>query len=282
MNDGDIDGFIWLQGDFARQVSAGQSPAIALFVNGIDANNARLIENYVEQSWATWVTHQAVRAGLSSHATIEIEPRIWFNPAVRSRDYLVPGLIAVIMTLTGALLTALVVAREWERGTMEALMVTKVTMHEILISKIIPYFLLGMGGMVVSVLIAVFLFGVPLLGSLIILTLASSLFMLASLGMGLLISTVAKNQFVAGQIAIITTFLPAFILSGFIFDISSMPTPIQLLTHIVAARYFVAILQTLFLAGTVWPVILPNMFALLVMATIFLGLARLGARKRLD
>ena len=282
MNNGNIDGFLWLRSDFARKVAAGQSPAIALFVNGIDANNARLIENYAEQSWAVWVTHQAALAGLSSPAPIQIEPRIWFNPAVSSRDYLVPGLIAVIMTLTGALLTALVVAREWERGTMEALMVTKVTMHEILISKIVPYFLLGMGGMVVSVLIAVFLFGVPLLGSLIILGLASSFFMLASLGMGLLISTVAKNQFVAGQIAIITTFLPAFILSGFIFDISSMPAPIQLLTHIVAARYFVAILQTLFLAGTVWSVILPNMFALLVMAAIFLGLARLAARKRLD
>ncbi len=282
MNDGDVDGFIWLQRDFARQVTAGRSPAIALFVNGIDANNARLIENYVEQSWAAWVTHQAAQAGIANPTPIDIEPRIWFNPAVSSRDYLIPGLIAVIMTLTGALLTALVIAREWERGTMEALMVTKVSMHEILISKIIPYFLLGMGGMVVSVLIAVFLFGVPLLGSLVILSLASSLFMLASLGMGLLISTVAKNQFVAGQIAIITTFLPAFILSGFIFDISSMPGPIQLLTHIVAARYFVAILQTLFLAGTVWSVILPNMFALLVMAVMFLGLARLTARKRLD
>ncbi len=282
LNNGEIDGFIWLQGNFARALAAGQSPAIALFVNGVDANNARLIENYVQQSWAGWLSRQAALAGAANPAPIAIESRIWFNPAVSSRDYLVPGLIAVIMTLTGALLTALVIAREWERGTMEALMVTRVSMHEILIAKIIPYFLLGMGGMVASVLIAVFLFGVPLLGSLIVLTLASSLFMLASLGMGLLISTVAKNQFVAGQIAIITTFLPAFILSGFIFDISSMPLPIRLLTHIVAARYFVAILQTLFLAGTVWPVLLPNLFALLVMAVLFLGLARLTAHKRLD
>jgi ABC-2 type transport system permease protein len=282
MKDGAIDGFVWLQGDFARRSAAGQSPPIGLFVNGIDANNARLIENYVQQSWADWVAHRAALAGNGNISPIQLEPRIWFNPAVSSRDYLVPGLIAVIMTLTGALLTALVIAREWERGTMEALMVTKVSMNEILISKIIPYFLLGMGGMVVSVLIATGLFGVPLLGSLIVLGVASSLFMLASLGMGLLISTVAKNQFVAGQIAIITTFLPAFILSGFIFDISSMPAPIQWLTHIVAARYFVAILQSLFLAGTVWSVILPNLFALLVMAVVFLGLARLAARKRLD
>ncbi len=279
---GQIDGFIWLQGDFSRMLDAGRKPAIGLFVNGVDANNARLIENYVQQSWVRWVAQQAASTGIADPQPIDIEPRIWFNPAVSSRDYLVPGLIAVIMTLTGALLTALVIAREWERGTMEALMVTKVSMLEILAAKIVPYFLLGMGGMVVSVLIAVFLFGVPLLGSLVVLGLASSLFMLASLGMGLLISTIAKNQFVAGQIAIITTFLPAFILSGFIFDISSMPAIVQWITHIVAARYFVAILQTLFLAGTVWSVLLPNLLALLAMAIVFLGAARLTARKRLD
>ncbi|WBO59398.1 MULTISPECIES: ABC transporter permease [unclassified Acidocella] len=282
LSNGQIDGFIWMQGDFSRQMRAGHSPAIGEFVNGINANNARLIENYVQQSWVNWLAQQAMQAGAASPFPIGVQPRIWFNPEVSSRDYLVPGLIAVIMTLTGALLTALVIAREWERGTMEALMVTPVSVAEILLSKIIPYFLLGMGGMALSVLIAVFLFGVPLHGSLLVLTLASALFMLAALGMGLLISTVAKNQFVAGQIAIITTFLPAFILSGFIFDISSMPGAIQLITHIVAARYFVALLQTLFLAGTVWAVVLPNLFALLIMAVLFLGLARRASRKRLD
>ena len=277
-----IAGFVWLRADFARRVAAGQSPDIGVIVDGINANNARLIENYVQQSWADWIAAQAAAAGAPNRLPVAVEPRIWFNPAVSSRDYLVPGLVAVIMTLTGALLTALVIAREWERGTMEALMVTRVSMHEILLSKLVPYFLLGMGGMAVSVALAVFLFGVPLYGSLLVLTLAASLFMLASLGMGLLISTVARNQFVAGQIAIITTFLPAFILSGFIFDIGSMPAPIQFITHIVAARYFVSILQSLFLAGTVWPVILPNILALLAMAVFFLGAARLMARKRLD
>ena len=200
-----------------------------------------------------------------------IQPQVRFNPAVSSRDYLVPGLIAMIMTLTGALLTALVIAREWERGTMEALMVTRVRMSEILLAKLVPYFLLGMGGMAASVALAVFLFGVPLHGSILVLTGASALFMLAALGMGLLISGVARNQFVAGQIAIITTFLPAFILSGFVFDINSMPHAVQIITHIVAARYFVAILQSVFLAGDVWSVILPNAAALAVMAAIFLG-----------
>ncbi len=193
-----------------------------------------------------------------------------------------PGLIAVIMTLIGALLTALVMAREWERGTMEALMVTPVTMREILLGKLIPYFILGMGGMALSVVLAVWQFGVPLRGSPAVLFIASSLFLLVALGMGLLISTLAKNQFVAGQIAIIVTFLPAFILSGFIFDIGSMPLPIRVFTHVIAARYFVSILQTLFLAGNVWRIILPNSLALLLMAAIFFGLIRRKSRKRLE
>ncbi len=193
-----------------------------------------------------------------------------------------PGLVAVIMTLIGALLTAMVMAREWERGTMEALLVTPAAMREILIGKLVPYFILGMGGMALSVAMAVWLFGVPLRGSLLVLFGASSLFLLAALGMGLLISMLAKNQFVAGQVAIIVTFLPAFILSGFIFDIGSMPAVVRAITHVVAARYFVSILQTVFLAGNVWSVILPNALALAVMAVIFLGLTRRLSRKRLE
>lgn len=213
---------------------------------------------------------------------VQGQVRIWFNPAKRSTDYLVPGLIAVIMTLIGALLTALVVAREWERGTMEALMASPVTMGEILLGKLIPYFIMGMGGMLLSVVMAVLLFGVPLVGSFWVLFLFSALFLLVALGMGLLISSTARNQFVAGQIAIIVTFLPAFILSGFIFDIQSMPAPVQVITHIVAARYFVSILQTLFLAGDIWPILLWNGLALIIMAMFFLGMTWRLSHKRLD
>jgi ABC-2 type transport system permease protein len=194
----------------------------------------------------------------------------------------VPGLIAVIMTLIGALLTAMVMAREWERGTLEALMVTPVAMREILLGKLIPYFILGMGGMSLSVVMAVWLFAVPLRGSIWVLVVGTSLFLCAALGMGLLISALAKNQFVAGQAAIITTFLPAFILSGFIFDIGSMPWVVQMLTHVIAARYFVSILQTVFLAGNVATVIVPNALALGLMALIFLGLTRAKSHKRLE
>ncbi len=273
---------VWLPSDFARRAATGGDSPIGVIVNGVDANDARLIEGYVQQVWAGWLTRQAEARGRPSPLVLSVQPQVRFNPAVDSRDYLVPGLIAVIMTLTGALLTALVIAREWERGTMEALMVTRVTIREILLAKLVPYFLLGMGGMAAAVMIAVFLFGVPLRGSIWVLTAASALFMLAALGMGLLISGFARNQFVAGQIAIITTFLPAFILSGFVFDINAMPLAVRLLTHIVAARYFVAILQSVFLAGDVWSVILPNALALAAMAAVFLGLARAIARKRLD
>jgi ABC-2 type transport system permease protein len=251
-------------------------------VNGVDANTGRIIQGYLEGAWGNWLAQYAAAQGQALKLPVQVEQRIWFNPGLRSRDFLVPGLLAVIMTLIGALLTALVVAREWERGTMEALLVTPVRVREILLGKLIPYFFLGMGGLLLSVAMTVFLFDVPLRGSLWVLLTTSALFLLAALGMGLLISTVARDQFIAGQVAILSTFLPAFLLSGFIFDIGSMPAPIQVITHAIAARYFVAILQTVFLAGNVWSVIGVNALALVLIATFFLTLVRRRTRKRLD
>jgi len=165
---------------------------------------------------------------------------------------------------------------------MEALIVTPVAVGEILLGKLIPYFVLGIGGMLLSVAMATWLFDVPLVGSFWLLLLTSAVFLLVALGMGLLISSVARSQFVAGQVAIITTFLPAFLLSGFIFEIRNMPAVVQVITHLFAARYFVAIVTTLFLAGDVWSVIVPNTLALALMAVVFLGLTRLRTRKRLE
>lgn len=165
---------------------------------------------------------------------------------------------------------------------MEALLATPIRVAEILLGKIAPYFVLGMGGLLLSVAMTIWLFDVPLRGSLVVLTGVSALFLLAALGMGLLISTLARNQFVAGQAAIIVTFLPAFMLSGFIFDIDSMPLIIQAVTYLIAARYYVAILQTVFAAGDVWSVIWPNALALAVMAAVFLLLVRRFSRKELD
>jgi ABC-2 type transport system permease protein len=277
-----VNGIVRLRADFARQLKSGGDAPIQVIVNGVDANTARILEGYVQGVWSIWLEQQAAAEGIERAAPVELIPRIWFNAEIRSRNFLVPGLIAVIMTLIGALLTAMVMAREWERGTMEALLVTPVAMREILLGKLIPYFLLGMGGMTLAVVMALNLFEVPLRGSLWLLFVCAALFMLTTLGMGLLISIATRNQFVAGQIALIVTFLPAFLLSGFIFDINSMPAIVQIITHAVPARYFVAIVQTIFLAGDVWSVILPNAGALALMAVLFLGLARRRARKSLE
>ena len=277
-----VDGIIWLRHDFAREMLTGGKAPIGVIVNGVDANKARLIEGYVTGVWFNWLQRMTKAMGQELKIPVTVEHRVWFNAAVSSRDYLVPGLIAIIMTLIGAMLTSMVVAREWERGTMEALMVTPVSMKEVIASKIVPYFVLGMGGMLLSVLMAVFLFQVPLRGSMLPLILSSSLFMLTAINMGLFISVAAKSQFVAGQIAIVITFLPAFILSGFVFDIRTMPVVIQWLTHLVAARYFVDILQTLFLAGDIWPLFLINSAWLCLMALVFLVIIRKKSRKLLE
>jgi ABC-2 type transport system permease protein len=277
-----VDAIIHLRSDFALQLRQPGGAPVQVIVNGVDANTGRLILGYVQGVLQRWLEQQARARGETLSPPVRVEQRVWYNSGLRSRNFLVPGLIAIIMTLIGGLLTALVMAREWERGTMEALMVTPVTMREVLLGKLLPYFVLGTGGMGLSVAMGVWLFGVPLRGSLVLLFSASSLFLLAALGMGLLISTVTKNQFVAGQVAIVTTFLPAFILSGFIFDIGSMPLVVQGVTYLLAARYFVALLQTLFLAGDVWSVLVPNGLALGMLAGVFLGVSRRKLRKRLE
>ena len=277
-----VDGVVWLRNDFSARVMSGGTAPIGVFVNGVDANKARITQGYIEGVWFVWLASYARERGLQIKAPVALEPRIWFNAAVSSRSFLVPGLIAIIMTLTGAMLTSMVVAREWERGTMEALMVTPIRIWEITVGKLLPYFVLGMGGMFLSVVLALFLFNVPLRGSLWVLSAVSALYMVVALGMGMLISTVARSQFVAGQVALVATFLPSFILSGFLFQIGSMPDVVQGITHIVPARYFVAILQTVFMVGDIWPVLLSNSAALLLMAVFFLAIARRKSRKRLD
>lgn len=282
MMENKVNGILWLRDNFSREIFQSSSAPIGVFVNGSDANNAHILEGYFSMVWQTWLQSYTQGLGMSMASPVDNQYRIWFNPALRSRDYLVPGLIALIMTLIGALLTSLVVAREWERGTMEALMASPVTMSEILLGKLIPYFTLGMGGMLLSVFLAISFFAVPLRGSFWVLFSASALFLVTALGMGLLISTVARNQFVASQTAIIVTYLPAFILSGFIFDIQSMPWIIQLITNIIPAKHFVSILQSVFLAGDIWTVILWDSFILLIMSSVFFGLTIYRSHKRLD
>jgi len=278
----EIDGIVWVRQTFGSDYLTGQSPPIGLIVNGVDANTARLIQGYVQGIWGSWLEQQAELRGGELTPPVQLEQRIWYNPEVRSTDFLVPGVLAVIMTLIGALLTALVIAREWERGTMEALLVSRISAPEILVGKLIPYFILGMGGLLISLAMASFLFHVPMRGSLWLLLTTSALFLWVALGMGFFISTVFKSQFVAALVAMVSTFLPAFILSGFIFDIRSMPDLVQWLTHLIAARYYVSILQTLFLVGNVWSVILPNSAALVLMGLFFHGIVYRKTHKKLE
>jgi len=276
-----VDAILTLQSDFAADLQKGTA-TIQLVINGVDSNTARQVDAYVHGVWERWLVGHARHATPGAVPAVVAVPHVWFNSEVRSRNFLVPGLIAVIMTLIGALLTSMVIAREWERGTMEALLSTPVRMWEILVGKLVPYYLLGMGGLALTLVMSTFVFEVPMRGSLVGIVLASSLFLITTLGMGLLISSITRNQFMAGHIAIVVTFLPAFILSGFLFDINSMPEAVQILTNLIAARYYVAILQTMFLAGDVWPVILPNAGALVVLGVVFLALVARSMRKGLD
>lgn len=282
MQTGEIQALLVLQSNFASEFHRGESAPVQLLANGVDSNTANLINGYVQGVWGEWLRAYGDAHGLSLSQPVTAVTRIWFNSEVNSRYFLVPGLIAIIMTLIGALLTSLVVAREWERGTMEALLVTPVSIQELLLSKVIPYFVLGMGSMLLSLVMALFLFEVPLRGSLWLLLLSSAVFLWVSLSMGILISTLGKTQFVAGQIAIIVTFLPAFLLSGFIFHIGSMPVFVQWVTHIVPARYFVALLQTEFLAGDIVWVLVPNLLALVLMGLVLTAIVLKKSHKRLD
>jgi ABC-2 type transport system permease protein len=282
MLSGRVNAIVVLRQDFSRQLRQSDGAPVQLIVSGVDANTARIISGYVQGAWGKWLEHAALQRGQKLEMPVHMEQRVWFNSELRSRNFLVPGLVAIIMTLIGGLLTAMVMSREWERGTMEALLVTPLSMSEVIFGKLIPYFILGMGGLALAVTMALYLFEVPLRGSLWVLLASSALFLVTALGMGLLISTVARSQFVAGLMALIATFLPAFLLSGFLFDIGTMPGVVQAITHIVAARYYVAILQTVFLAGNVWGVILPNVLGLVILASVFLGLTWRNAHKRLE
>ncbi len=276
-----VNGIVRIPTQFARDVQAGNAE-IQVLVNGSDANTARIALGYAQGAVGAWVARQAAEGKiLNAGASVDLQMRLWFNEANDSTYFLVPGLIVLVMTLIGALLTALVMAREWERGTFEALFVTPARPGEILLGKTVPYFVLGMLGLALSVIGSQVLFGVPLRGSLWILVVVSMLYLLVALGIGLLISSVTKSQFVASQITLVVTFLPAMMLSGFMFDIRSMPLAIQVITHIFPARYFVSVLQTLFLAGDIWPVILPNAAVLAVMATVLMTASVFATRKKL-
>lgn len=269
--------------NFSQNLLEEKPSPIQVILDGSEPNTAKFALNYATGVVNNWMAQRAIETKNPSQTTlVNPEPRVWFNAELKSRDVLLPGSIAIIMSLIGTLLTALVVAREWERGTMESIMATPLRVREMLLAKLVPYFLLGLGSMTLCVTISLLLFGVPFRGSFFVLFLSTSVFLLASLGQGLLISSTTRNQFVSSQISIMLGFLPAFVLSGFVFEINSMPAPIRALTYIFPPRYFVTILQSTFLSGTLWELILPNLFAMLLIALFFFSVTTYKTTKRLD
>ncbi len=281
---GEARGALILRADFSERLarSARWPAQTQLLVNATDPNTGRLLEAYTQGALQSWMAGLAHERRLVQSGGVSIESRYWFNPALRSGDFIIPGMIAFVMSMTGTLLTAMIVAREWERGTMEAMLASPARMGELILAKLGVYFVLGMLAMAGAVVLAVLLFGVPFRGSLLALGAASALFLLFALSLGLFISTLARNQFVAAQVAFLTTMLPALMLSGMVFDIASMPSWLQVLTYGVPARYLVSALQTLFLAGTVWPVLLPDLTALAIAAVVAIGATVVITRRRLD
>lgn len=283
IEDGQIRGFVVIPSYFSEFRKRGdQTAPIQVIADGSEANTANFVQYYVAGAFENWLTQEAVSARFTPPPSIEVEPRFWYNDVLESRFFLLSGSLGIIMTLIGTLLTALVVSREWERGTMEALISTPASIWEIVLGKTIPYFFLGLFSMAICLFVSVFIYGLPFRGSLFALFLVSSCFLFCSLGTGLLISLLSKVQIVASQMAMIVGFLPAYILSGFLFEISSMPKWIQILTYFMPARYFVQCLQTLFLVGDVWEIFLKNMAVMLFISAILFAIISRKLIKRLD
>lgn len=263
---------------FARDLEQHRPTQVQVLVDGTDANTATVALGYVE---AITRRFNEERTGAVAPLAIDNRLRVWYNPELESRWFIIPGLIAVIMTVITALLTSLTVAREWESGTMEQLIATPVRPVELILGKMSPYFAIGLVDVLISVAMGVWVFGVPLRGSLVFLFAVSALFLVGGLSLGILISTVAKSQLVASQVAMVLTFLPAFLLSGFLYSIENMPPALQTITRVVQTRYFVEILKGIFLKASP-PAYLVEDLAFLAAFAAFVFAVALGKfRKRI-
>lgn len=278
---GRIRGVVVIPQDFGRQVAAGGGD-IQVITDGSSPNTASFVAAYAEGVRAAWARGRSLEHGSAlGGAPITLIDRYWYNPELRSRNFLVPGAMAIVLTIIGTLLTALVIAREWERGTMEAIMATPVSMAELIVTKVVPYYMLGLGSAFVCALLATTVFGVPFRGSALALFLIVSAFLFPALGQGLFISAATKNQFVASQIALLTAFMPSLLLSGFLFEIDSMPKAIQWLTLAVPVRYLLPLLQSVFLVGDIWDLFLGNIAMMIVFGLVFFMLTVRATKRRI-
>ena len=286
LDDGSAKMGIVIPWDFSRRLTAGGPVEVQALIDATDDNTANvltgytqaMVQGYAAQVQVDWLS----RRGLAVQTTpVSVQTRTWYNENLESSAFIIPGVLALVMSVIGAFLTSLTIAREWERGTMEQLISTPVSAMEIMLGKLVPYFALGMFDVVVCAVIAIAWFGVPFRGSFTTLMISSALFMIVVLSLGFFISVLAKNQFAASQIALLITFLPAFLLSGFLFSIEQMPVALQWITRILPARYYVSILKNIFLKGTPITLLYADLIPLAVFALLLALLATRAFHKRL-
>jgi ABC-2 type transport system permease protein len=279
LDSGKAQAAITIPEDFSKNIKTGMDAQIQVIVDGSNSNTANIALGYITSISGLFAGRLA---GSRITALIDARTRVWYNPELKSRYFIIPGLIAVIMSIIAALLTSLTIAREWERGTMEQLISTPVKTPELILGKLIPYFLIGFIDMIMSIMIVIYLFGVPLKGNVFLLIALSSIFLFGGLSLGILISVVTKSQIIACQASLIASYLPALLLSGFMFSIFNMPEPLQIITYIIPARYFVTILKGIFLKGNTLPFLLLETLLLSVFGALMFLLAIKKFKKRIE
>ena len=272
--------------DFSQRLRGGRPASVQALVDGTDDNTANVligyaqavVEGYSSDIQLDWLRDRGL---IAQPAPVNVETRTWYNEDLESSAFIVPGVLALVMSVIGAFLTSLTIAREWERGTMEQLISTPVTPLEIMFGKLVPYFAIGMLDVVVCALIALYWFHVPFRGSFTTLLASSAMFMIVVLSMGFFLSVIAKNQLAASQLALLTTFLPAFLLSGFLYEIEQMPVALQWITGILPARYYVSVLKKIFLKGSPATLLYADLVPLAIFAFVLALLATHSFHKRL-
>ena len=262
-----IKGALFIPNDFSTKLSRGQNADVMIITDGTDVNTANYVQSYTNAIINNWLASSKYQRKIKP-PVINTEIRFWYNQDMNSHHFILPGSIAITMTLVGMLLTALVIAREWERGTMEALLSTQVKKIHIVLGKYIPYFVLGMLSMAFNVFMCIYVFNIPFRGNLFILFSVCGLFLFTALGTGLFISSVFKNQFLASQIALLIGYLPVLMLSGLMFPINSMPKFFQYMTMILPSRYFVIFIESEFMAGTIWKIVIANTIFLSILGIV--------------
>lgn len=265
--------------DFTEQLYRGNGQ-IQLLLNGEEATTAMSGQAYVEAAVMSWAASR--EAAASGRGQVTAVPRVWFNDTNTSTWFFVPGILMLVLTISSVFLTAMVMAREWERGTFEALFVSPVRIMEIILAKVIPYFTVAMVGMLLCLTAGRLLYDLPMRGSMVLIIGESMLFLVIALGIGLVISALTKNQYLACQVALLVSFLPTVMLSGFLFDLHSQPWGVQLVSRLLPMTYYLALMKSLFLSGNYWPLIVKNTLILLGYALLFIGLAFYLTRKKVE